>query len=134
MSDTLSLMVNVRDGALALTTGQAEAVKNFLRGRTVPVSFRLSKRTDQRSLNQNRYYFGVILATISEFTGHDVNDLHCIYRDRYLPEKFITLGGREVSVRKTTTDLTPKEFSEYCERIIVEAGTELGVAIPEAVR
>jgi hypothetical protein len=48
----------------------------------------------------------------------------------FLPRKFITLGAKEVEVRKTSADLSTEEFADYLRRIEAWAATELGIAIP----
>ena len=73
----------------------------------------------------------MVLTAIAESTGNSTEDIHVVLRDRLLPRKFITLGSKEVEVRKTTTDLTTEEFTLYLEAVRAWAATELGITMPD---
>ncbi len=90
----------------------------------------ISKPASTRSLKQNAYYWGVILTIIAQETGHSTEEIHLALKDMFLPRKFLTLGSREVEIRKTTVDLTPTEFSTYIEQIRAWAAQELACSIP----
>lgn len=83
-----------------------------------------------RSKNMNNYYFGVVLPEISEHTGFLVEELHEIFKSKYLRSKRVWRGG-DMTVLKSTSSLTTDEFGEYLSSVILEAG-ELGITIPEA--
>jgi hypothetical protein len=42
----------------------------------------------------------------------------------------VTLGGKEVEVRKSTADLSADEFSKYLKQIAAWSAAELGIVIP----
>ena len=84
-----------------------------------------------RSLQQNKFYFGVVLMTIAEVTGNDIETLHVLFRNQFVPRKFVQWKGREIEIPKSTTELSVGEFVEYIERIKAEVST-LGITIPEA--
>lgn len=83
-----------------------------------------------RSRQQNNYYFGVVLQLISEHTGFTVEELHELFRSKFLRTKRVWRGG-EMTVLRSTTQLNSTEFGEYLAEIIREAG-ELEIEIPEA--
>lgn len=83
-----------------------------------------------RSNQQNRYYWGGVLGTVSLETGHTTEDLHEIFKRKFLPKRFIVWNGKEVAMVGTTTELTTKEFNEYIERIIAYCSSELLMTTP----
>lgn len=128
---TLTMTIPVQDGRLVPSDGQKRTIAEYLHTRDgKAVEVKLSRPTNNRSLSQNRFYWGVVLTTIAESTGNSTEDLHLVLKDMFLPRKFITLGAKEVEVRKTTTDLTTDEFSKYLEAVAAWAASELGITMP----
>jgi hypothetical protein len=133
-TDKLELLVPVKGGRLDMTEAQKALVAGYLSRRDgKPVVLRLAKPTNTRTVRANRYYWGPVLGTIAEATGNSTEDLHVAFRDMFLPRRFIRIGEREVEVRKTTTDLTPAEFSRYVQQVVAYAAAELSITIPEAL-
>lgn len=83
-----------------------------------------------RSSNQNRYLWSVVYQLIAEHTGHSSEEVHAFMKARFLPRRFIKIGGREELAEKSTTDLTTAEFEEYAMRVRVFASQELGIQVP----
>jgi hypothetical protein len=133
-ADKLELTVAVQGGRLNPSETQKALIGGFLTRRgDKPVVVKIAKPTNSRSVRQNRLYWGVVLGTIAADTGNTTEDLHLILKDMFLPRKFITLAGKEVEVRKTTTDLSTEEFGKYLTQIAAWAATELGIQIPLTV-
>lgn len=88
------------------------------------VELTVKKFRKSRSLKQNSYYFGVVLQTISEYTGYDVEDLHNHFKYFYLrkPTKIVSYFS--------TTELSTIEFGEYLDKIIRFVGERLSLNIP----
>jgi len=86
----------------------------------------------KRTLNQNSYYW-VYLEVIAKETGNDKDDLHELFKSIFLPSKVVKIKGKkhthEFTRKKSTTELTRSEFSEYMERIC--AYTEVPLPHPE---
>lgn len=94
------------------------------------------REKNKRTLDQNAYYWGVVLKTISIDTGHTEQELHDILKS-FIPKKtlpFIKKDGSIVNipVPRSTTELSTGEFSEYIERIRAKFAMEFGIIIPEA--
>lgn len=110
-------------------------------GEMVPRTWRLvfGEDADDRTLRQNRFYWGVVLQQISEQAR--------VASQRYTAEAWHELGKRQflgyevikapVAGRKrvqvyrrlrSTTDLTVKQMSEYLDQFIAFATADLGVA------
>jgi hypothetical protein len=85
--------------------------------------------TPRRSESQNRYYW-LYLEVIARETGNDADDLHELFKRKFLPPAFKTIMGQEVKLPGSTTDLDKAGFSEYLERIC--ALTNVPLPDPEA--
>lgn len=91
---------------------------------------------DTRSVQQNRYYWGVCLKLISESTGYTTDELHHIFKHKYLIDKerareLVDSLIENYLPPRSTTDLDTVEFNNYLEKIKNFASLELGVYIPE---
>lgn len=91
---------------------------------------------DTRSVQQNRYYWGVCLKLISESTGYTADELHHIFKHKYLIDKerareLVDSLIENYLPPRSTTDLDTVEFNEYLEKIKNFASLELGIYIPE---
>ena len=87
-----------------------------------------------RTMQANRYYWGVVVETVSAYIGETREDAHALLKAHHLPQRSIeTLEGKVIDgVPPTTRNLSVEEFSAYVERIKVWAATFLGLHIPEA--
>ena len=90
----------------------------------------IEKERGTRTRNQNRYYWGIVLKYISEYVGEREEDLHEIFKAKFLKKRRVWRGA-EITILKSTTELTSDEFGIYINRVIQE-GNDLGVIIPEA--
>jgi hypothetical protein len=95
-----------------------------------PVRIELKRHYGGRSGEQNAWYWGGILRTIAEETGHDENELHEYFKHKFLPKKTIHLGSEVFEVPFSTTDLNTAEFTAYIERIRMFAAQELSINVP----
>lgn len=131
-ANTLTLAVPVQHGKLAPSQAQQFAIDRCLEGfEGKAVELKLDRVRDTRSLRQNKFLWGVVLATIAEATGNTTEDLHEYFKTKFLPRRFVVLNGKEQEVTKTTTTLTTDEFSKYLEQLAAFAATELGITIPD---
>lgn len=78
---------------------------------------------------QNAYYFGVVLKTISEYTGNTVEELHEIFKDKFLPKMEFEGFGVKKEVPVSTTKLNTHEFADYVDNILMLV-SEYGLYIP----
>lgn len=69
-----------------------------------------------RTINQNRLYW-LYIRIISEETGHGEDDLHALFKQKFLPNIKSRVFDEEVTVIKSTTRLNTDEFSEYINKI-----------------
>lgn len=101
--ELLTLLSNLSDGEYVLIVGKVE-------------------KQDARTLKQNKYYWGGVLAEIAHFSGHTVDELHEHFKLKYLRTK--TKPQRVMS----TTELDTEQFANYINNI-VQFAAELGIVI-----
>lgn len=91
---------------------------------------KIKRRSKGRSVPENRYYWGAVIGTISNYTGHSPWYLH-----EYYKHKFIPLVRFTDDTRLTTTDMTHQEIWDYIDLIREEVQTvlELSIADPDGV-
>lgn len=77
-----------------------------------------------RSLPQNAYYH-VYLDVIAGETGHSSEELHELFKKKFLSRRFKLVLGEHVEIGKSTARLTKSEFSDYLDRISAHTGIEL---------
>jgi hypothetical protein len=75
------------------------------------------KRTNQ----QNRFYW-LYLNDIENETGNLADDLHALFKRKFLPPRWETMFGEEVCLEPTTTGLSKTDFSEYMDKIAALTG------------
>ena len=91
---------------------------------TIELSVKPYKPT--RSQLQNRRYW-LILQKIKEVTGHETDELHEIFKQKFLGMQTAEIAGREVTHQRSSARLKTSEFAEYMERVESWAIETLGV-------
>lgn len=101
------------------------AVRSY-ENKRITVTIDTPKKT--RSSNQSRYYWGCVLAELSEFTGHTPEELH-----EFFKAKFLRVPGNKgiKFIIRSTTSLTTAEMEKYLEEIRRFASVELSFYIPD---
>jgi len=126
----------VEDGELKMSLGTLKrlraAIKNW---RRCVVTVTIAAAHATRSLEQNRYYFGVVLRTMAEHTGHSVDELHEWAKAHFLPKYVAICDGNgviqdDVIVGGSTRRLDKVQFSEYVDGIRHFALEKLDLDIP----
>lgn len=88
------------------------------------VTLMIHNRKPKRTEAQNRYYWGVYLPLIAKEKGEgDLDRLHELFKGKFLTQGVVEVLGEKVRMKKSTTDLSVSEFSEYIMNI--EALTEV---------
>ena len=83
-----------------------------------------------RSSQSNKYYWGVVLKVFGDFMGEEPEDLHELFKLRFLGTVERNVMGSTLQVAKSTTSLTTKEFNDYIDKIRATA-IEMGCHIPD---
>ena len=103
----------------------ADYIRTFA-GRKIEINVRQFK--SQRSLQQNAYYHGVVVALLAEHCGYNHDDMH-----ETLAMKFLRIEDCPVTGaprRKRTPKCDTQEFADYVDACI-RLAAELGVVIPD---
>lgn len=87
---------------------------------------KIKTRSKGRSLKENRYYWGVAIQYIADYTGQNPNQVHEFYKHEFIPlVKFAD------DYRLTTTDLTHEQIWDYIDKVRLDAKQRFGILIPD---
>lgn len=109
-------------------TALSSALRGFADGEELSVT--VGRRVRARSTKQNAYYWGAVLPIISQATGHTVDELHEIFKRKFLQPIIVTYRDREIKMPGSTAKLSITDFYEYVERVRAEAA-DMGIVIPD---
>jgi hypothetical protein len=141
--NTLPVPAANRDAAIARVSA---FLAGCLPGKALRVTVEEVKRaSNQRSLEQNAYLFGVAYPLICAATGYEVNDVHEFmcgthfgWVDKPCPKTPRNPEGVESVPFRTTTKnehgkrdvLTKAQFSEFVDRTVFKIAAKAGVFVP----
>lgn len=137
MQQDYSFTARVEDGQLKIRLRTLQLLRTAVRNwRRCPVTVTIERQHATRSLDQNAYYFGCVLALLSEHTGYTVDELHAYCKERFNAKTLILVNAHgeitdEKTIGQSTTKLNKVTFGEYCEAIRQWAAEDLGVVIPD---
>lgn len=80
----------------------------------------------QRSNQENRYYWGVVIKLLSDHLGYTDEEMHDALKMLFLKD-----NSREIPTLRSTTELTTIEFEKYLENIKMWAANIMNVYIPD---
>lgn len=128
MSKLTSFHVKIKDGRISFKSENHRTLwRRFLdqfEGQDVLIGIDEKKPT--RSAEQNNLYF-LYLGVIAEETGHSKDDLHDLFKGKFLGGEVVEVFGEKVRQKKSTTKLNKNDFAEYL--LAIEELT--GVPIPD---
>lgn len=87
---------------------------------------RIKRKPKRRSLQVNKYYWGVVLQYLHETTGENALLLHELMKEKFIPN-VVFLDEYDLS----TASLTTEEMWDYIEMIRAWAAGFLNCYIPE---
>lgn len=127
---------SIRDRRLYFHNRKAfdASVSSIREGSEVEVAITLLRAT--RSVQQNRWYWGVCVHLLSEHTGYSPEEMHDLLKAKFLPKHLAVLNGNGVVVDHyviggSTRQLNTVEFKDYTEAIQRWAAESVGVVIPD---
>jgi len=123
---TPKLKAKIKNGSIVYTD-QKTKEKHIQSLEDCEVSVVIKKWRKCRSGEQNKFLWGVVYQTISDFTGYETEDLHNHFKAHFLSKK---VG--KLTTTYSTSGLNSKEFTEYIEKIRRFADTQLELRIPNA--
>lgn len=95
-----------------------------------PIEVIIRKPRKERSTDQNKYYWGVVIDIISDMTGFSPQEAHDCMRMKFLTS-MVEVENASLPRAKSTTELTTVEFMDYVAQIQQFAAEFLGVYIPD---
>jgi len=125
MDNQFTLPIVVDDGQMEANSITRERLEKWLFGYTGKLYATYDKRKPKRSLNINRYYWGVVLPVVSEDTGHTKEELHTLFKSMFLVIEIRKVLDKDVRIIRSTTDLTTGEFMQYLDKIAAEVDIQL---------
>jgi hypothetical protein len=102
-------------------------VLSTLNGKDVGIA--IKPESKGATARQRRYYFGVIIKILCEFTGYSALEMHEILKAMFLSDEK-EIGGVVVRYSRSTEELSTIEKEEYHTNIREWASTDLGIYIP----
>lgn len=90
--------------------------------------FELTKRRKVRTISQNRLE-RLWLCCISAETGHDSNELHDYFKEKWIEPKEVIIFG-EKKLIYSTRDMNTVQFKNFLDKIRIFAATELNITLP----
>lgn len=98
---------------------------NSLDGKRVQLT--VEKVKHNRSLNQNSYYWGVVLKLIAGYTGAEPEEVHDALKMQFSQKRFVGNLVAPASTKRMDTI----QFTDYIEKVRRWAAEELSVSIPD---
>jgi hypothetical protein len=141
LTEVLDVVVATREGAHRVVTLAYERAQNLIAdGKRVRIV--TEEAEDTRSLQQNAFYWAVVLKEIAEQASIDgqrwsAEAWHEYGKRTFLGYEFkrtVIAGRKRKAVSKqlrSTTKLSVKRMSEYLEKLMAFAVTDLGVRFSE---
>lgn len=134
---------------LVTASGTIKAGKLFIRDRAAfnsaisglkdgwEVELQVTRLQATRSQQQNRYFWGVVIKAISDYTGYGPDETHELLKQMFIPKELAILKGNGDVIDRfvmggSTRSMDTVEFGHYMERIKEWAAQELDIYIPDA--
>lgn len=84
----------------------------------------INEKKPNRSTAQNNYYWAY-LGMIEQQTGNTAEDLHELFKGKFLSNGIVDVFGEKVRRKTSTAILSSEKFGEYLEKIAAFTGIEL---------
>jgi len=113
---------NVEDGVLKIENLARYLVWiAHLDGKQVEIVVR--KWRQQRSINQNRYYWGVVVAALADHCGYTPEEMHEALKEKFLGHEEVDKFG--LKKIKSSATLTTEDFNSYVNQVVIWAAQDL---------
>lgn len=124
---------NVENGKFKLELDSDGRFREYLKSLNGRVEMIVRKWRRTRSNQQNRYYWGVVIAIAAEHFGYSPYEMHQAFKVKflYVPEE--TQEGKIIKPATigSTKEMNTMEFNRYFEDIRMWMSSEFGVYIPD---
>jgi len=132
--DTYRAPGRVVDGKLTVNQTRLRAALAAMKDGDVVVT--VQRKRPSRTVNQNAYYWGVVIKAISDETGQGLESIHEFLK-RECNAQHVEMTNRTTGeqydawIGGSTASLNVNDFYDYVERCRAWAGTFLGLTIPD---
>jgi hypothetical protein len=75
----------------------------------------IKKQKAQRTNEQNKYYWGVVIPILADYFGYESDEMHMVLRGKFL--RIHDEKHPDFVIAKSTTKLSTTDFVEYIEVI-----------------
>jgi hypothetical protein len=129
-------MVDPRKHAIVVENGKVKFVDRYSFDREIKdyegrkAWLTIGGRRNSRTLNQNAYYWGVVVTRLAGYLGYFPDEIHEVLKQKFLPAKSIALKNEEVVIPQSTSTLDTIQFEEYLEQIRIWAVRDLEFTLP----
>lgn len=111
-----------------------DQIRQFREGAEVEIAVTIRRAT--RSLQQNAYFWGVVIQALSEHTGYLPDEVHQFLKAKFIPKRLAIADGNgevvdEYVLGGSTRKMNTIEFGEYMETIRRWAAETLDLVIPD---
>ena len=113
---------NVKNGKLFFE--DRETFDRYLTSLIGQVQIIVKKKRKQRSVEQNNYYWGVVIPILMDYCGYTKEQMH-----NALIMMFLKVEGK-IPTFRGSSELNTLEFCEFVDRVVIWAAMELNVVIP----
>lgn len=114
----------IENGKLQLE--HPDQFKQFAASMKGEIQLTLENKKRSRSLNQNNYYWGVIIPILCDYLGYNPEEMH-----EAIKWQFLRIDHEKVPSVKSSTDLSTVEWEDLMSRIRQWASIEFALYIPE---
>ena len=113
-----NFIVDIKDGKPSFTSDhQRNLFYQYLaQFEDKKVTISIDPKVPTRSAQQNNYYW-LYLSVIARETGYSPNELHNLFKGKFLSSGIVEIFSEKVRKTKSTTQLNKSEFAEYIMQI-----------------
>lgn len=122
--------IEIKNGVSKMTPKEKTRYNLYVRGKRAgnyELILRKQRQYKNRSLEQNAYYWGVVLKLISEHTGFETDELHEGFLGKFSCEN----NEIGLPIIHRSKEMSTSEFSDYVNTIRDWAAKEFQMYIPE---
>lgn len=107
------------------TVNAFRKISDYVKGHEDWFVIEILKSKNKRSLNQNKYYWGVVVKILANHTGYTSDETH-----QELARMFLGYDNNGKRFVKSTTKLNTFDFEQYMDKCRKWASEEMNVHIP----
>lgn len=93
------------------------------------IDFTIKKHRKKRTVDQNSYYWAIIVSILANEFGYELDEMHMILREKFL--RIHDEKHPDFVIAKSTAKLTTVEFIEYIEKIQRWASIDHQIYLPD---